>query len=328
MTEKKEQLVQTIQAAKTEDDLRLLPFAVAGLICFTIAVVLGTGSWFVFGSRSRQRVQTTAETSFPANSSENPELPAKTEQPPVLSSNLEPAAKTETIEKTTIENVVEVAGGEITLGGGTTKLPLERVIVREFSIAETEVTNAQYADFIKETDHSAPPDWKNGEFPSDTENFPVTNVSFQDAADYCRWLEKKLGLPVRLPTEAEWEMAARGREAFKYPWGNEWNPKAAGSKENGGKISAVKSFPLNRSPFGAFDMAGNVWEWTQDRVTKNEEVSDESVKKALETGQVLRVVKGGSALIPSAQISAQARYEIPESSKVPSVGFRYVVERK
>jgi formylglycine-generating enzyme required for sulfatase activity len=323
MTEKKEQLMM-VQAAKTEDDLRLLPFAVAGLVCFTIAVILGTGSWLVFGSRNRQSILTNAETSLPST----PETPAKTEQTPVLPQNSDTTAKVETLAKAPIENVVEVAGGEIALGGGDTKLSVERVNVRDFSIGATEVTNAQYAEFIKETNHLAPTDWKNGEFPKGAENFPVTNVSFQDAADFCKWLEKKLGLPVRLPTEAEWEMAARGREAYKYPWGNEWNEKAAASKENGGKISAVRSFPLNRSPFGAFDMAGNVWEWTQDKVLKTEAVTDEAVKKALESGQVLRVVKGGSALIPAAQISAQARYEIPETAKVQSVGFRYIVERK
>jgi len=323
MTEKKEQLMM-VQTAKTEDDLRLLPFAVAGLVCFTIAVILGTGSWLVFGSRNRQRILTNAETSLPST----PETSAKPEQTPVLPQNSETTAKVENLAKAPIENIVEVAGGEIALGGGDTKLPVERVNVRDFSIAETEVTNAQYAEFIKETKHLAPTDWKNGEFPKGAENFPVTNVSFQDATDFCKWLEKKLGVPVRLPTEAEWEMAARGREAYKYPWGNEWNEKAAASKENGGKISAVRSFPLNRSPFGAFDMAGNVWEWTQDKILKNEAVTGEAVKKGLESGQVLRVVKGGSALIPAAQISGQARYEIPETAKVQSVGFRYIVERK
>ncbi|HVE55821.1 MAG TPA: SUMF1/EgtB/PvdO family nonheme iron enzyme [Pyrinomonadaceae bacterium] len=328
MTEKNEQLIQTVRTAKNDDELRFLPFAVAGLICFTIAVILGTGSWFVFGSRNRQRIDTTAETNFPAVNPEKPAAIVKTEETPALptvpASNLNP----ETTAKTPVENVVEVAGGEIAIGGGDTKLPLERVIVKDFSIAETEVTNSQYAEFIKETKHPAPPGWKENEFPTGTENFPVTNVSWKDSVDFCKWLEKKLGLPVRLPTEAEWELAARGSVANKYPWGNEWNKEAASSKENGGKVSAVKSFSLNRSPFGAFDMAGNVWEWTQDKVTKNEEVTDEKVKEAFEKGQVLRIVKGGSAQTPAAQISAQARYEIPENTKVPSVGFRYIVEQK
>ncbi len=317
MTQRKEQIIKTVQTAKTDDELRLFPFAVAGLVCFTIAVVLGTGSWLVFGSRSRPNIQIAAESNFP---SLTPEKPLETAAMP-------PPVETFPV-KTLPEGVVEVAGGEIALGGGETKLPLERVNVKGFSIAETEVTHSQYAEFVKETNHPAPTDWKDGQFPKGRENFPVTNVSFQDAVKFCEWLEKKIGLPVRLPTEAEWEFAARGSAANKYPWGMEWNNSAVISKENGGKISPVKSFPLNRSPFGAFDMAGNVWEWTRDKVGKNEAVTDEEVKEALEEGQVLRIVKGGSSLIPAAQISAQARYEIPENTKVPSVGFRYVVERK
>lgn len=322
MTEKKEQIIQTFQTAKTEDELRFFPFAVAGLVCFTIAVVLGTGSWFVFGSRNRLNIQTAAETNFPSVNAEKPAeiqaLPPTIEVNPVIATN----------EKTLPEGVVEVAASEFTIGGGETKLPVERVFVRNFSIAETEVTNAQYAEFVKETNHSAPPDWQNGQFQKGKDNFPVTNVSFQDAEAFCKWLEKKIGLPVRLPTEAEWEKAARGNGANKYPWGGEWNKEAVISKENGGKISAVKSFALNRSPFGAYDMVGNVWEWTRDTVGKNEAVTDEEVKEALKKGQVLRIVKGGSSLIPAAQISAQARYEIPENTKVPSVGFRYIIERK
>lgn len=328
MTDKNEQLIQTVRTAKNDDELRFLPFAVAGLICFTIAVILGTGSWLVFGSRNRQKIETTAETSFPAANSEKQATSVKPEEAPALPTVPESNTKTETIVKTPVENVVEVSGGEIVIGGGDTKLPLERVIVKDFSIAETEVTNSQYAEFIRETNHPAPPGWKENEFPKGTENFPVTNISWKDSVEFCKWMEKKLGLPVRLPTEAEWELAARGSTANKYPWGSEWNKEAALSKENGGKVSAVKSFSLNRSPFGAFDMAGNVWEWTQDKVTKNEEVTDEKVKEALEKGQVLRIVKGGSAQTPAAQISAQARYEIPENTKVPSVGFRYVVEQK
>lgn len=326
MAERKEQLIHTTQTAKNEDELRLLPFAVAGLVCFTIAVVLGTGSWFIFGSRGRPKIQATAETPLPPVITETPQIAAKTEETPALQPSPEasPAADT----KPEIKGVVTVTGGEIALGGGDTKLPIERAIVKDFSIAETEVTNTQYAEFLKETGHAAPPGWNGSEFPKGTENFPVTNVSWKDAVDYCKWLERKIGLPVRLPSEAEWELAARGAGGQKYPWGSEWNKEAAASKETGGKLAAVKSFSLNRSPFGAFDMAGNVWEWTADKVSKDEAVTDEDVKKALNAGQILRVVKGGSAQTPAAQISAQARYEIPENTRVPSVGFRYVVELK
>ena len=84
----------------------------------------------------------------------------------------------------------------------------------------------------------------------------MVNVSWRDANAFCQWLGKKLGLPVRLPTEAEWELAARGSQGNKYPWGNDWNDEAALSKKTGGKISAVKSFPINRSPFGAYRYGG------------------------------------------------------------------------
>ena len=315
MAERKEQFIQASAPSRIEDELRFLPFAVAGLICFTIAVILGTGSWLIFGSRTRGKLPVAADANLPSNAET-----AKTTETNSVNAPL--------TVKQRVEGIVEVAGGEIELGGGETKLPVERVTVKDFSIAETEVTNAQYAEFVKETGHAAPPNWKNGEIPKGEENFPVTQVSYQDALVFCSWLEKKIGLPVRLPTEAEWELAARGAAGNKYPWGSQWNKDAVLSKENGGKISAVKSFPLNRSPFGAYDMAGNVWEWTRDIVEKNENVTDEAVKKALEQGQVLRIVKGGSSLIPAAQISAQARYEIPETTRVPSVGFRYVVERK
>ena len=203
--------------------------------------------------------------------------------------------------------------------------PLKRALVGNFSIAETEVTNAAYAEFVKATGHKSPAGWNKEVFPKDTDDFPVVNISWQDAADYCQWLGTKLGMEVRLPTEAEWELAARGKEQNTYPWGNDWNKEAAISKETGGKISAVKSFPINRSPFGAYDMAGNVWEWTQNKVTDEDALTDEDLAKLLKSGKSLRVVKGGTANDPAKQISARARYEMPETTKHPHIGFRYVI---
>lgn len=314
--------MKTVQIHSNEAELRILPFIVAVLICFTIAVLLGLGSWYVFGSNNRRIIET-ADTTFPVQIENPQKFEAATEVSPVP---IQP--QPETPKNNELTGLIDVPGSEVTIGGGETKQPLERVLVNNFSIAETEVTNAQYAEFIKATNYRSPAGWNKDKFPKDTENFPVTNVSYKDAEAFCQWLQKKSGLSVRLPTEAEWELAARGNENNRYPWGNDWNPKNAASKESGGKISSVKSFSLNRSPFGAYDMVGNVWEWTQEKVGKNDVVSDEAVKEALEKGQVLRVVKGGSALVSAKEISVQARYEIPENTRVPVVGFRYVVEQK
>ena len=320
MANKNEQLIQSVsKKPKPGDELRIMPFAVAGLFCFTVAIILGTGSWFVFGSRNRPKIAAATENTVPKNT----EIIE-----PIAKVSETPAPTPEAAVQPKLENVVAVAGGEIAIGGGDTKRPIERVIVKDFSIAETEVTNAQYAEFIKDSNHTAPLGWKASTFPKGTENFPVVNVSWRDAIDFCLWMSKKSGLSVRLPTEAEWEMAASGGGGKKYPWGDEWNKSAAISEETGGKVSAVKSFSLNRSPFGAYDMVGNVWEWTQTKVSKNEDVNDKRVKDALAAGQVLRVVKGSSADEKSADISVQARYEIPENAKDKLVGFRYIVEQK
>ena len=331
MPEKSQPSIHLTASAKTvEEASRVLPLAVATLVCFLAAVTLGYGSWYFFGShrweKNTQDLGYTVTNIEPVNTAPKEDI-AET-QPSPASQPVEPNPPAETnIETARPENVVDVAGGEITLGGGETGRPLKRILVEDFAIAETEVTNEQYAEFVKATNHRAPSGWKNNEFPEGAADFPVSGVSFADAEAFCKWLAAKINLPVRLPSEAEWELAARGRENNKYPWGNEWDAKGAASSETGGKVSAVKSFPLNRSPFGAFDMAGNIWEWTQDKVSETD-VTDEQVRAALKSGKILRVVKGGSATEKAAQISARSRFEIPEQTKVATVGFRYVVGRK
>jgi formylglycine-generating enzyme required for sulfatase activity len=316
----------TASQKASEEASRVLPLAIATVVCFLVAVTLGYGSWYFLGSHRWQKKPTDAEYTITNIENVNANTAPKNETAELpVNQPIAPNPPTETsAEPAKPENVVEVTGGEVTLGGEATGRPLKRVLVNNFAIAETEVTNAQYAEFVKTTNHRAPPNWKNGELPEGAEDFPVTGVSLADAEAFCKWLAAKINLPVRLPTEAEWEMAARGRENNRYPWGNDWDAKAAASAENGGKVSAVKSFPLNRSPFGAFDMAGNVWEWTQDKVSESE-VSDEQVLAALKSGKVLRVVKGGSATEKAAQISARARFEIPQETRAATVGFRYVV---
>ncbi len=324
MSEKTAQTLQEIPSARTAAQSRILPFAVAVIVCSAIAFGLGYGSWHFFGTHNKIRIETTIAAEIPNVESINTTAQLTNTQVEISA----PSPAVEPPVEPKIEGVVKVEGDEITTGGSDTNRPLKRSIVENFSIAETEVTNAQYAEFIKETGHKPPSGWNKEVFPKDTDQFPVVNVSWKDAADYCEWLGEKLKMKVRLPSEAEWELAARGKELNKYPWGNEWNKNAAISEETGGKISAVKSFPVNRSPFGVYDMAGNVWEWTDNKVTNEDALTDEALAKLLKSGQSLRVVKGGTAKDPAKQISAQARYEMPETIKHPHIGFRYVITPK
>lgn len=327
MSEKTAQSLPEVPSPRLAEKSRILPYAVAVVVCSTLAFALGYGSWFLFGTHNKVRLEqplavenNQTETNSPqpvAASNTQAETPAEPQPPPV-----------ETTVAPKIEGVVEVEGGEITSGGGDTNKPIKRSIIDKFSIAETEVTNSEYSEFIKETGHKAPEGWEKEVFPKDTDNFPVVNISWKDAKDYCDWLGKKLDMTVRLPSEAEWELAARGKEQNKYPWGNEWNKDAAISAETGGKISAVKSFTVNRSPAGAYDMAGNVWEWTADNITNEEALTDKELSKLLKSGQTFRIVKGGTAKDPAKQISALARYEVPETVKHPHIGFRYVITPK
>ncbi len=324
MTEKLTATNKEVENQPTAEESRVLPLAIAGLVCFVIAVFLGYGSWYLFGAKLKQNIVSVAVTEPPPVFTAIPETPVPVQ-------TVQPTASPEVVEeekKPEIEGTVSIAGLEFATGGGDTKLPFKRTIITDFAIAETEVTNGQYAEFVKDAKYQAPPNWKNGAIPAGEEKFPVTDVSWKDAQSFCQWMSKKTGRTVRLPSEAEWELAARGKEGLKYPWGNEWKKDAVSSSETGGKISAVKSSEINRSPFGVYDTAGNVWEWTQDKLENESEASDQFVVKALKNKQILRIVKGGTSKDKVSQISAQARYEIPENTRVPEVGFRYVVVTK
>lgn len=312
------QLVRSAQTQTGDDSSsRLLPLAIAGVCCFLIAVLMGTLSWYVFwlpfGPDAAGPIPETSQSSIIAETLEPDQGPRPAEAPVP---ETEPPVGSK-----------DVPGGEVVLAGNTNR-PLKRVFVDRFAIAETEVTNAEYSDFLRETGHAAPPGWNGHTFPADTADFPVVNVSWKDAVDFCAWKGTKLGLPVRLPTEAEWELAARGTEQLKYPWGGEWNPEAAISKETGGKVSAVKTFPINRSSSGVYDMVSNVWEWVADDIDESDVLSDSDAEHAREQGRRLRIVKGGSAEEPLKDMDVQSRYEVPENTKVKVIGFRYVVLRK
>jgi formylglycine-generating enzyme required for sulfatase activity len=146
------------------------------------------------------------------------------------------------------------------------ELPPHPVHVPELYIGKYPVTNLQYVAFIQATGHQGPKHWAGrGHIPHGKDDHPAVFVSWHDAVAFCDWLSKETRQPVRLPTEAEWEKAARGADARIYPWGDESpDGKRCNFKENVGTTTPVGRYsPQGDSPYGCADMAGNVREWCQ-----------------------------------------------------------------
>jgi len=160
--------------------------------------------------------------------------------------------------------MVYVPGGEFMMGrddGDEYEKPAHLEKLKAFFIDTYEVTCGDYERFVKEDSHPAPPDWKGGACPADATRKPVTGVTWGDAVAFCHWRSK------RLPTEQEWEFAARGTDGRLYPWGKRWRAGVANAYGASANMLEVGSFPEGKSPFGAFDMVGNAWEWTTADMT-------------------------------------------------------------
>jgi formylglycine-generating enzyme required for sulfatase activity len=144
--------------------------------------------------------------------------------------------------------------------------PVHEVDLADYWIAAYPVTNADYRDFLDDTGRpERPATWYLGAYPYDRSNHPVAGLRPEDADAYAAWLSQRTAHPWRLPTEAEWEYAAKGPRGLAFPWGNTFDPAAANTRESGiHTTTPVGAFPAGRSPCGAFDMGGNVEEYVAD----------------------------------------------------------------
>jgi len=180
--------------------------------------------------------------------------------------------------------------------------PQHAVDLPVYRIDKYLVTNAQYARFVAATGHRPPSDWKNGKVASDALLYPVTLVNWYDASAYAKWAGK------RLPTEAEWEKAARGTDARRWPWGNTMDPARLNTYYNVGSATNVTTYVKGVSPYGVFDMAGNVNQWVNDDFTpyKGTDASAEVFQ-----GKVARVLnEQDRALRVSDFVNVDKRYKI------------------
>jgi formylglycine-generating enzyme required for sulfatase activity len=233
---------------------------------------------------------------------------------------LKARSRTDVIGKDGAPAVLIPAGAFVM--GDEKESPRREIFLDRFYLDRYEVTVGRYATFMKATRNvRAPDEWDTVNLRNDAE-LPVVGVDWQDANSYCRWAGK------RLPTEAEWEKAARGADERKYPWGND-EPTAERARfaqpydnrvyKDG--VARVGSYSKGMSPFGINDLAGNVWEWVADWFTESFPSNEVRNPKGPDSGAG-KVMRGGGWYDPPVRITATQRMYASPANRSDNVGFR------
>lgn len=228
--------------------------------------------------------------------------------------------------------MVEIPAGVVTMGAADAPAPWQRhtVALPGFAIGKYPVTNTEYAAFVRQHPERRP--LQSGWFfttpPADRLDHPVTGVTWHDAAAYCTWLAGQTGRAYRLPTEAEWERAARGDDARTYPWGEE-APTAARCNCGADHTTPVTATPAGCSPFGVCDLVGNVREWTTTRWGDNVRqprffypYQHDEREAASDRINELRICRGGAFNDPLALLTCSARTAVHADARLAIIGFR------
>ena len=206
------------------------------------------------------------------------------------------------------------------------EMPQYAIPVGSFIIGTYPVTVAEYACFVKATNRTVPRDfgevtWQKQQ--AERQDHPVVCITWHDALAYAQWLAQVTDEPYRLPTEAEWEHAARGTDGRIYPWGNQWDKTRANTSDGGpGMTTPIGSYSQGASPVGAFDMSGNVWEWTSTIFQPYPYNAIDGREDPKASG--VRVLRGGSWNHYPRYARAAYRIDLDPASTVSSIGARVV----
>jgi len=222
------------------------------------------------------------------------------------------------------EHMVRVPAGEFIMGrdslGADDERPARRVWLDEYAIDRVEATNAEFKAFVDARGMVAPnnPAWDMNYYLGKPAA-PVVNITWEQANAFCRWRGK------RLPTEAEWEKAARGTDGRLYPWGNTWTDSIANVWHNDRfeRAAPVGSFPAGASPYGVLDMAGNVWEWCADWFLPQYYATAPLRNPPGPKGPTpFRAVRGGSFTSPKSDAETPNRSKSPPGDTLHHLGCR------
>lgn len=274
---------------------------------------------------------------------------------PVAEKRKKPVARTRSESKPTIRPpaLVVVPMGEAIIG--TSEAQIKHLLVREdwatewhdrdlfaaeqpqhilevpsFGLAVHPVTNGEYRQFVWATGHRIPRHWLNFDVPSGLDDHPVVYVSLSDAVAYCQWLSQQTHQPYRLPTEFEWERAARGADERMYPWGAEFEVWRCNTQESSrNQTSPVGMYsPSGDSPFGVRDLSGNVYEWTSSEflpyLLEDEDEADNPARHEAVRGKL--VLRGGSYYYSHRFARCAARESALPTYISPSLGFRVALD--
>jgi formylglycine-generating enzyme required for sulfatase activity len=252
-------------------------------------------------------------------------------------------------------SLARIPAGEFLMGatdGAQDARPVRRVHVSEFFIGRFPVTQDEYARFVRATAHpppairrlplvtadgyealfhelAAPYVWNGGAPPAGHGSHPVVLITYDDAAEYCRWLSGALDRTVRLPTEAEWEKAARGGiHGRRYPWGDDFDASRGNFLPDGSIKRQHGTRPTGTwqpNEYGLYDMAGNVWEWVSDWYEAGYYASGDLRDPTGPPAAAMRIVRGGSWVTDDHDMLRCAyRHKVPPDTYTYSIGFRIV----